>query len=470
MIESNSRMPRKKTRGKAPRRARKRRAPAPASAKSPLPDHRTALLLALLAFLVYNANLRIVGAGDTYPARFLPFALWNHGTLHLDPIREVTAQRHPQPYWIQPTPDGHWASLYPVVTPLLAAPLYLPAALWVRWAGETYERMTWLGHLLEKLSASFLCAAAVGWMYLLLRRRLPPRDATLLTLAFAFGTATWATSSQALWQHGPAELLMVGTLWFLTGELTTVNLLAAGLLAGLLAANRPPDLLFTAAFGVYALLRVRQRAAWFALAAAVPGALAAAYNLAMFHHINGGYGVVGLVGGDFFAHPVFRGLAGMLVSPGRGLFVFSPFLLFLPILFYRALADRDSDRLLTLCLAAAALLQLLLYAPTDWRGGFSYGYRFLSDMVPALIWLLAPVVASLSRPVRAVFVACCLFAVWVQAVGAFQYLGLSDIAINDPADREMRNVWKIGNSPLLVESRQPLAPRDLWHELQAAHR
>jgi hypothetical protein len=130
----------------------------------PMPsrDRRTALLLALLAFLIYNANFRRIGSGDSYPARFLPFALWNHGTLYLDPIREVTAQRHPAPYWIQSTPDGRSASLYPVVTPLLAAPLYLPPALWLRWTGETYERMSWLGEFLEKLAASAIAAAAVG--------------------------------------------------------------------------------------------------------------------------------------------------------------------------------------------------------------------------------------------------------------------------------------------------------------------
>jgi hypothetical protein len=427
-------------------------------------DRRLALGLALLAFLVYNANFRLVGAGDTYPARFLPFAVWNHGTLHLDPIREVTAQRNPNPYWIQPTPDGHCASLYPVVTPLLVSPFYLPAALWVRWTGETYERMSWLGDLLEKLCASLLAALAVGWMYLLLRRRLERPDAALLTLAFAFATSTWATGSQALWQHGPAELLLVGTLWFLDREeLSTGSLLAAGVLAGLMAANRPPDLLFTAAFGVYVLLRARWRAAWFAGAVAVPGLLAAAYNLAMFRRVSGGYGAIGLLDGDFFSHPLLRGIAGMLVSPGRGLFVYSPFLLFLPLFFHRVWADR-SRRTLALCVTASVLLQLLLYAASDWRGGFSYGYRFLTDMVPALIWLLAPVLASLGRPARALFLAGCLLAAYAQAVGAFEYTGISDLVINDPADTGMRNVWKIEDAPILVERRQGRAPFSLLHE------
>jgi hypothetical protein len=423
-------------------------------------EKKKGIVLALLAFVIYNANFRLIAAGDSYPARFLPFALWNHGTLYFDPIREVVIQRNGNPYWIQPTVDGHWASQYPIVAPLLVTPLYLPAALYARWAGETYERLSWLGEILEKLSASLIAAAAVGWMYLLLRRRLATRDATLLTLAFAFASNTWTTGSQALWQHGTAELLCIGTLWFLTAELTTGNLLAAGALAGLMAANRPPDLLLAAAFGAYALLAARWRAGWFAAAAALPLSLATGYNLLLFHRLSGGYGAIDLTSTGFFGHALLPGLAGLLVSPARGLFVYSPFLLFLPFLFHRTLAE-TSTRALTLCLAAGIGLQLLLYARSDWRAGFSYGYRFLTDMLPILLWMLAPVLASFGRPARTVFLACCLVSLWVQTIGAFEYTGLSDLVIVGPADIEMHQAWKIENAPILVERRQGRAPFSL---------
>ncbi len=441
-------------------RARGSAGPKPAP-EAPPRDGRRALVLALLAFLIYNANFRLIAAGDSYPARFLSFALWNHGTLHFDPIREVVVQKNDNPYWIQPTPDGHWASLYPVVTPLLVAPLFLPAALYARWTGETYERLSWLGEIFEKLSASLVAAAAVGWMYLLLRRRLTPRDATLLTLAFAFATNTWTIGSQALWQHGMAELLCVGTLWFLTAGLTTGHLLAAGLMAGLLAANRPPDLLLAAAFGVYVLTAAHWRAGWFAAATAVPMSLAAGYNLLTFHRLSGGYGrAMDLTVTGFFGHSLLLGLAGLLVSPARGLFVYSPFFLFLLVLFHRTVAARES-RALTLCLSAGIALQLLLYACSDWRAGFSFGYRFLTDMVPILVWMLAPVLASLGRPARAAFLACCLLSVWAQTIGAFKYTGISDLVIADPRDVELREAWKIENAPLLVERRQGRAPFEL---------
>jgi hypothetical protein len=295
-------------------------------------------------------------------------------------------------------------------------------------------------------------------MYVLLRRRLERRNAVGLTLAFAFATSTWSTGSQALWQHGTAELLIVGALWFITLEPAVGNVLAAGALTGLIAANRPADLPLAAAFAVYALFWARRRAAGFAAAAAVPCLLTLAYNLSAFHHAAGGYFVMATPG--FFAHSALEGVAGLLVSPGRGLFVYAPLFLFLPLLFRRVLRERET-RTLTLCLAGGIGLQLLLYSRTDWRAGASYGYRFLTDLVPILIWMLAPVLASLGRPARAAFVACCLLGLWAQIVGAFFYSGISEMAINDPADVEMRNVWKVEDAPILVESRNWRVPFSL---------
>jgi hypothetical protein len=431
-------------------------------------DRRLALLLALLAFLVYNANFHLIAAGDSYPARFIPFGLWGYGTVYLDPIREVTAQSYPQPYWIQPTHRGVSASLYPVVTPLLVAPLYGPAVLYLQVAGWSYENMSRVGAIMEKVAASLVASGAVFLMFFALRRRVERRDALLLTAAFALGTATWSVSSQALWQHGPAELMVAAGLWLMTGAPTRGNALAAGLAAGLLAANRPPDVLIAAAFSLYALAWARGRAALFALAAAVPVVLVLAYNLVTFENLSGGYGAIGVLSTRFFANPLLPGIAGLLVSPGRGLLLFCPFLLFLPLLFHRGLRDRE-HRLLTLLLAGAAALQVVLYARADWRGGYSFGPRFLTDLMPVLVWMLAPVLASLGRPARALFLACCLFAVWVQAVGAFQFSGAS-FAFQytpPPGPGEMKNVWKWRDPAFLMEARNPRQSADLLDTLQS---
>src|SRR6185312_336393 len=43
----------------------------------------TPIILGLVCLLLYNANLREIGAGDTVPARYLPLILWHDGSLEL---------------------------------------------------------------------------------------------------------------------------------------------------------------------------------------------------------------------------------------------------------------------------------------------------------------------------------------------------------------------------------------------------
>src|ERR1019366_1647986 len=190
-------------------------------------------------------------------------------TIFFDPIARVVAQgRVPrwQPggntaYWMLPRPDGHIISLYPVVLPVLVAPLYLPAIGYLHLWGWTDLRLDHVAKVMEKLAASFLAALSVSLLYLLLRRRARPPLALLLTLAYAFGTTTWVIGSQALWQHGMAELLVVGALLILTAPCTAPRALAAGLLIGLVAANRPPDVVLAAALGAYGLFWTGRRRA-----------------------------------------------------------------------------------------------------------------------------------------------------------------------------------------------------------------
>jgi len=151
-------------------------------------------------------------------------------------------------------PDGHIVSLYPVVTPLLVTPLYVPAVAYLQLRGWSDARLDHVAKVMEKLAASFLAALSASLLYLLLRRRARPPTALLLTVAYAFGTTTWVISSQALWQHAIAEVLVIGALLLLTAPATATRTIAAGLLLlGLIAGNRPPDAILAAALGVYGL-------------------------------------------------------------------------------------------------------------------------------------------------------------------------------------------------------------------------
>jgi hypothetical protein len=440
-------------------------------------DLRTALLVALAALLVYNLNGRVIASSDTRATRFVPFALLRAGTLRLDPVLDV-ARTSRTAYWALPARHGGYASLFPVVAPLLVTPLYVPAAILLARQGWPREGLAAAASFMEKLAASCIAAAAAGLMYLLLRRRMRPARALGLTAAFALGTETWMIGSQALWQHGTEELLLIVALLALTGPLSAARLALGGAACGLAIAGRPIDALLVAPFALLAPAWAGRRAAWFFLGAAAPLALVLAYNLDTFGLAGGGYQLFVMKGRRYFEQPMARGLVEMLFSPDKGLFFYSPFLLFLPIYLRRALAGTPAgpaagpqraaaeplgasvgtagasspaappavarsgrlaairrflagrDRALTAALLAGILAQLAVYSRSDWRGGTCYGPRYLADLLPLAVWMLAPVVEALAALPLALFRWAVVFSVAVQAVGAFCYpRGASDLRI-----------------------------------------
>jgi hypothetical protein len=452
----------------------------PEAAARNLDGLRASLLIGLCCLVVYNANLRSISAGDTYPARYLPFAIVQYHTIFFDPIARVAAQGRsvaaywmlPRPgaaaYWMLPRPDGHILSLYPVVVPLLVAPLYVPAVGYLHLRGWTDARLDHVARVMEKLSASLLAALSVSLLYLLLRRRAKPSIALLLTLAYAFGTTTWVVSSQALWQHGMAELLLIGALLLLTAPCTAPRAFAAGLLLGLVVANRPPDVVLAAALGAYGLFWAGRRLApLLAAAAALPMVLVLLYNLRFAGNVLGGYGVIGKA--DFFKHDLLVGVSGLLISPTRGLLVFSPFLLFV-VLAWRQLPRGREERFLTVAMGAGVAIQILLYAKTDWRSGLSWGPRYMTDTLPFLMWMLVPVVAALRGVARAVFLLAAGVAIAIEAIGAFWYSPPLDRPIyaadRGLEDNDMRAAWVWRNNPVVTALRRGLAPAELLIEMR----
>jgi hypothetical protein len=120
----------------------------------------------------------------------------------------------------------------------------------------------------------------------------------------------------------------------------------------------------------------------------------AAYNVARSGHpLDLGYAP-----DETFTHPVWRGLAGFLVSPGKSIFLFSPILL-AAILGIPALLRRD--RAAALLSLGVVLLYPLLYAGWFmWWGGWSWGPRFLVPVLPFLSMFLAPVLDWVLGPSR----------------------------------------------------------------------
>lgn len=426
-------------------------------------DVAVCLLLGIVAFLIYNSNFRAISASDAFAARYLPLSIWRHRTLVLDPIVSSVGQGRKGPDtnpWIVRGRGDHFVSLYPVVVPVVVAPLYLPAVLYLDRTGWDPHTVDRVARIMEKLCASFLAAVSVMLVYLLLRRRCDRGTAVRLAFVFAFGTTTWVIGSQALWMHGLGQLSIAATLLLLTGPSSAWRAVAAGFFCALVACNRQPDAVLAAGLGLYGLWWAQRRAPLFVAAGLLPVGLVLAHNWHVVGHVAGAYALAyepKHIRGDVLAN-----VAGLLFSPTHGLFVFSPFLFFVPLGLPRALRDR-STRWLTAAIGGGVALQLILYGLfEDWRQGISFGPRWLTDMLPMLFWLLPPVVAGLSAAARVAFGLACCVAVAIQVVGAFWYTGVSDagvLAAKGPD--KMRAAWDARNASFIAELKHPPAPADL---------
>ena len=147
------------------------------------------------------------------------------------------------------------------------------------------------------------------------------------------------------------------------------------------------------------------------------------------------------------------------MSPAKGLLVFSPFLVFLGGWLFPDVRRNvlPPERLRLGCLATGFAGFLLFYARTDWRGGGCYGPRFLSDALPVLMVLLAPVAGSLSRAGLRAFAVVIVLSVFAQGVGAFVYpAGRSDEPFYPPDLPRLTiapSVWSLRLCPIWVEAR-----------------
>ena len=437
------------------------------------------LAATLVAFLMfaYNVNLRQVSSYDTYASRFVPISLLRDGDLALDEFFPEYADRsdgHINEHLFRA--DGRLYDSHPPVGPLLATPVYaLPV-----WLGIPADSVV-AANVLSKLAASLMAAIAALAVFAATRRvllaaagtddgqdaptpeasRLAHRVALGAALAFGLGTSVWSTASQAMWAHTPALLGYAVALW----ALATGAWGAAGIAVGAAVLARPATAPAAALLLLYTLhvawrrahLEGRgselarltwQRAAGCCASAAFVGLLGLAYNLRIFGNAGGGasfrtdFWVQRLNAPHMFAGSVIEGLAGLTISPSRGILVFSPIVILALVGARRVWKTRLSASstggaqeavLLARYASLAAIAVLIVYSKyLVWWGGHGYGPRYLTDLMPFVGLLFgfgligpdqlarrSPPTVRLINPKAVIVAALFAYSVAVQAVGAF---------------------------------------------------
>lgn len=424
------------------------------------------LLLFVVLLAGYLANGRVLPSGDSLPARYLPFSLLRHGTFTLDRFPHLYEEAKAWaplldglPYFIR-RHDGHYLSSYSPGPGLVALPIHAVPVL----AGAS---LAW-APALEKLAAAVITALSAVLVFLSLERLVSRRWAVVLTLIYGLGTSSLSMSSQALWQHGPTQLFVALLVWAVTGRIGRPQIGLAGLAMAAAAAVRGSNALLVFPVGLWLLWRYPRLSPWLALGAVPPIAAVLLYNLVYFGSpAPGGARLTTAPIWALFAQTLFfEGLAGVLLSPARGLFVYSPVLLF--SLAGAALAWRHGPPVLRPLSVGAGLLVLLVSNWAVWWGGHSWGPRLLADALPILAVLLAPAARWLEprRALHVVFALLAVLSVGAHALGAFQYDGRWDAESGDnpPPSR----FWSWRDGPIVFYGRPLLGRLGRWVPVSGA--
>jgi hypothetical protein len=437
----------------------------PASAKTSRPV--SSLLVFLLLFVIYNVNFRSVHFGDTAPARVQPFCLLLDHTFYLDhwidPIIASTSKVNGT-YYLSKS-HGHWMSAYPIIMPLAITPLYvLPAWLVARQNPPLSPGDIVISTLLEtmeKLSASLIAALSGVVLYLALRKIISANLSLLVTLVYGLAGSTWSISSQGLWRHGFTQLCFAGLLWGLFRDHRSGGrAFWCGLALAAAAANKSADVIFALPFLIHFARQGRREFARLFAPLAVLGTLVLAYNFYFFGRFLGGYPsvVVQTSGGVRLvqAAPFWQAAAGLLVSPNRGLLIFMPWTVFAFWGMARAWKENTLPGVRYLIAGMAGVFVAHSFLGT-WWGGWCFGPRYLSDLLPFLALFLIPVWPEIlsRRLLKVVVTVAFIVSVGIQTIGAFNYPGgdwdgfPANVDQNpqrlwDWKDNQIRRTWRAG--------------------------
>jgi hypothetical protein len=399
-------------------------------------DFGKALLVALLCFTAYLSNGRTLPldmGGDTIPTRLIPFSILRYGEVTVAPFRQYLYVGG-RPQWYLRERRGTLISMYPIGGSIAALPFYLPSYAYLTLRGATSaSELFHASEKAEKLASAAMIALAVGAFYLTVRRRLTSRQSFWAAIAFGLGSLMWGNASEMLWQQSIVAALLTFALWFLTWpELPAWAAGAAGAMLGLSVATRPSAIIFfgagvLSAFVLGRAFRRGMRNALLFIAAGIPFIL---FNCLVNYYYYGSptglydFLLPGLIQ-DIIHLRRLDGIAGMLVSPNRGLFIYTPIALLGIWGILRQIkpaAEQGPRDPILVLFGLTAIGHLIIFGSYEtWYAGFTYGPRYTVEITPILALAAADAWLRVPRWARVLTIAVLPWCIFVEFVGAFCY-------------------------------------------------
>lgn len=394
-----------------------------------------ALFLAVGLFLLYNSNLRHGSGVDTLPSTALPISFIKEANIDLDEFKDIWDNSRNSlsaglAFGAIQHRNDQLLSSYPIGNAILATP-YFFLADYFNLLNEWHDY-----RVVAKLASSSMVAATAAILFLCMLNWCPPKPSLLIATLFGAATSMWPIISQDLWQHGPGMLCLITAIMLilkLESNQHTGLAIAAGSILAMAVVCRFLNAIPAVLLALYLVL-THKRTPFLLIGFLTPALISAMgliyFNLAVYGNLTGGYEAIyssqwhgwrELTTTSTYSTPLLYGLGSILISPSKGLLIYSPYLLFSFFAIIWCMLQRPSP--LVFILVTWSLLSILLLAKnTLWWGGTAFGSRYLAETLIPLSLLLSMAwgAISKSRTVLLIFYVLGIFSISVQAIGAYR--------------------------------------------------
>ncbi len=395
-----------------------------------------AITLFFLTFLIYFRSQNTF-TSDSMWAVHIASSIIHSGNINLDEYEQIVTD---QGFFgtIGSKVNGHILPRFPVGNSILTIPI-----VWIiEHTKHLSEQQSFYQYLqqtspldpyliaIQHFTASLITALIFPVLYYIGCKRLNTTLVLVGVLSFAFGTSAYSTASRVLWQHGPSMLMLAIALsLFVKGERDPRAVQWAGLPLALSFIVRPTNGIPIFVLTIVVFLRYRKQLLGYLLSATVVAVPFIWSNLLAYAYFLPPYYLPQRIGSS--TH-FWEALIGNLISPSRGLFVFSPILIFA---LYGMVAKFRRVRFTAVESAMVIIIGLhwlMISTFGHWWAGHSYGPRFFTDMMPYMTYFLLIGLHELNRQTsrdRFRQIGMGIFAVFASISIGIHYIGANQPAV-----------------------------------------
>ncbi|OGL46548.1 MAG: hypothetical protein A2161_22270 [Candidatus Schekmanbacteria bacterium RBG_13_48_7] len=346
--------------------------------------------LFLIFFFIYTLFFHPVSDDNENSRYDLIFSLVELKTINIDQFEDNTQDKA--------LFNGHYYSDKAIGTSFLGSLIYFPLHYFVH--GFEVSR-SFVQYIIRILVISIPSAAMVILLFRLITEFGLSQNKALVTVIF-YGLGTSALPYSTVFHgHQLCGFFILVAYYIVLKDFKISSHVSSkkgfifGILLGFACITEFDTILIVPLFIFLAVSKTRRFAwlVWFFPGFILPMFLQSAYNwmcfgspliLAYSHHVlpHRGIGFMGLV------YPSFKSLYGILFSPFRGLFFYSPFLIFFILGVVKVFCRPIRFELLIafFCMLFYIFLNISL---VDWEGGACAGPRYLVPVIPFMIILLS---------------------------------------------------------------------------------